>query len=151
MIAVVLVSASRNGFANSQLAAIPLNTSSGGCWPLLRLMATRSDCPPITICRTSISRGVATWFPAAGSSVKDVSPRSRGKDGMAFAPWRGRRRHLFARPRLKPVAPVEPPASLPLLGRGHECVRTGWIDRPDHEGRLRIGRRVDKALEMAAV
>ena len=40
MIAVVPVSASRNGFANSQLAPIPLNSSSGGCRPLLCLIAT---------------------------------------------------------------------------------------------------------------
>src|SRR6266436_10204283 len=52
---------------------------------------------------------------------------------------------------MKPVAPVEPPASLPLLGRGQECVRAGWIDGSDHEGGFRIGRRVDEALEMAAI
>src|SRR5258707_2965879 len=150
MIAVVLVSASRKGFANSQLAPIPLNSNSGGCWPLLCLMATWSNCPSITICRASIS-GVATWFPPAGSSVKDVSPRSRSKDGMTFVTWRRGCRHLFARSCLQPIAPVEPPASLSLLGRGQECVRAGWIDGSDHEGGLRFGRRVDEALEMAAV
>ena len=40
MIALVLVSASRNGFANSQLAPIPLNSTSGGPLPLPCLIAT---------------------------------------------------------------------------------------------------------------
>src|SRR6202041_2824612 len=57
MMAVVLVSASRKGFANSQLAPIPLNSNSGGCWLPPCLKATSSNCPSITICRVSISRG----------------------------------------------------------------------------------------------
>ena len=87
---------------------------------------------------------VSRW---QASSVKDVSPRGRRKDRMAFVPQRRGRRNLLARARLQPIAPVEPPASLPLLGRGHERIRTGWIDRPDHEGGLRIGRRIEKALQ----
>src|SRR5258708_37428426 len=150
MIAVVLVSASRNAFASSQLAPIPLTSNSGGPLPSPYRIATSSNWPSIVICRASIS-GVAPGSPSAGPLVKDVSPRSCSKDGMAFAPQRRGRRNLFARSCLQPIAPVEPPASLALLGRGQECVRAGWIDGSDHEGGLRFGRRVDEALEMAAV
>ena len=92
----------RNGFANSQLAPIPLNSNSGGPPPLPCLIATWSNWPSIVICRTSISPGfpVAAGFvgmlPLVKLSVKDVGPRSWSKGGMALAAGRGRRIHLFA-------------------------------------------------------
>src|SRR5258708_20469445 len=150
MIAVVPVSASRNGFASSQLAPIPLNSNSGGPLPLPCRIATWSNWPSIVICRASIS-GAAPRSPPARLLVKDISPRSSSKHWMAFASQRRDRRNFFARSCVQPIAPVEPPASLALLSRGQECVRAGWIDGSDHEGGLRIGRRVDEALEMAAV
>src|SRR5258708_16802120 len=150
MVGGVVVRASRKGFASSQLAPIPLNSNSGGPLPSPYRIATSSNWPSIVICRASIS-GVAPRSPPVGSLVKDVSPRSCSKDGMAFATQRRGRRNLFARSCLQPIAPVEPPASLALLGRGQECVRAGWIDGSDHEGGLRFGRRVDDALELAAV
>src|ERR1700733_4810213 len=104
----------------------------------------------IAICRVS-SSGHAPLFVPSGSSLKDVGPRSSGEDGMTFVAKRSRCRNLLARSRQQPIAPVEPPASLALLGRRHERIWTGWVDRPDHEGCLLIGWRIEKTLEVAAV
>src|SRR3984885_11578701 len=70
---------------------------------------------------------------------------------MAFPPERRGGGTLVPRSRQQPIAPVEPPASLSLLGCGHERVRTGRVDRPDHEGGFLIGRRIEEALEVSAV
>src|SRR3974390_851502 len=58
IIAVVSVSASRKGFANSQFAPMPLNSSNGGLLAAPCLSATRNDWPRIEIGRTSISPGL---------------------------------------------------------------------------------------------
>src|SRR5882757_5315850 len=84
-------------------------------------------------------------------SIKDVSPRGFRKDGMTFAAERCRCCDLFTGARVEPIAPIEPPASLPFLGRGKERFRPSRIDRSDHERRFRVGRRVEQALKMAAV
>src|SRR6266481_3293386 len=84
-------------------------------------------------------------------SIKDVSPRGFRKDGMTFAAERCRCGDLFTGARMQPVAPIEPPASLPLLGGGEESIGPRRIDRSDHEGRFRVGRWIEQALQMAAV
>ena len=97
MIAVVLVSASRNGFANSQLAPIPLNSNSGGSLAAavpdgnLEQLPVDRDLPRLDLAAASRPGSLL-----AGSSLKDVGPRSCGKDGMAFAAERRGRRNLFA-------------------------------------------------------
>src|SRR5882757_5222597 len=120
MIAVVLVSASRNGLASSQLAPIPLNSSNGGPLPSPCLIATCSNWPSTVTCAVSIAPGFpATTGPALSLlvrfSLKDVGSRSRTKGRIARAAERRRRRHLIAGARVHPVAPIEPPASLALL------------------------------------
>jgi len=151
MIAVVLVSASRKGFANSQLAPIPLKSNSGGCWPLLCLIATWSNCPSTRdLPRLDLRRHDSV------PSCRVVSQRRKYPELQQGSGWRSLPSDAAAATSspdraCSQFAPVEPPASLTLLGRGHECVWTGWMDRPDHEGGLRIGRRVDETLEVAAI
>src|SRR2546430_10409768 len=78
-------------------------------------------------------------------SIKDVSPRGFRKDRMMFAAERCRCGDLFTGARVQPIAPIEPPAPLPFLGLGEESIGPRRIDRTDHEGRLRVGWRVEKA------
>src|SRR6516165_6652028 len=164
MIAVVSVSASRKGFANSQFAPIPLNSSNGGLLAAPCLMATCSDWPRIEICRTSISPGLDAKTASRRSvdpplvrrllvvsSVKDVGPRRLGHHRMPRAAERNGRIDLLTRARMQPAPPVEPPASFPRLGGREERIGPRGIDPPDHEGRLRVCRRIEQALQVAAV
>src|SRR6516225_631558 len=164
MIAVVSVSASRKGFANSQFAPMPLNSSNGGLLATPCLTATRNDWPRIDICRTSISPGLDAKFasrrsvdPPLGrrllvvSSVKDIGPRRLGHHRMPRAAEGGGRIDLLTRARMQPVPPIEPPASFPLLGGSEERIGPRGIDPSDHEGRLRVCRWIEQALQVAAV
>src|SRR6202012_148753 len=99
--------------------------------------ATRSDRPLTAICLVSIMPRCAVPAGSVMSSLKDVGSRRGTKIWITRAAQRGRPRNLFARARLQPVAPVEPPTAFALLRRGQECVRLVRRDRPDHERRLR--------------
>src|SRR5215468_1989925 len=164
MIAVVSVSASRKGFANSQFAPMPLNSSNGGLLATPCLSATRNDWPRIETCRTSISPGLDAKTASRRSvgpplvrrllvvsSVKDVGPRRLRHHRMPRAAKRNGRVDLLTRARMQPVPPIEPPASLPLLGGSEERIGPCGIGPPDHKGRLRICRWIEQALQVAAV
>src|SRR6516165_6030263 len=84
-------------------------------------------------------------------SVKDIGSGSWFKDGIAYAAKCCRSSNLFAGARMQPVPPVEPPASFPLLGGSEERIGPRGIDPPDHEGCLRVCRRIEQALKVAAV
>src|SRR5947208_7711678 len=105
-------------------------------------------------CLASIAPNFATdsaWSPLARLLVKDVGPRGSTKCRVTRAAERSGSRHLFPRARMQPVAPIKPPASLPLLGRSQKRIRCIRIDRSDHEGRFRIGWRIEKALQVSTV
>src|ERR1700746_3317122 len=164
MIAVVSVSASRKGLANSQFAPMPLNSNNGGLLATPCLSATRNNWPRIEICRTSISPGLDAKIASCWSvdpplvrrllvvsSVKDVGPRRLGYHRIPRATQRNGRVDLLTRARMQPVPPIEPPASFPFLGGSEERIGPCGIDSPDYKGRLRVCRWIEQALQVAAV
>src|SRR5260370_17037637 len=91
------------------------------------------------------------WFSLAILSVKDVGPRGRTKGRVTRAAERSGSPHLFAGACIQPVAPIKPPASLPLLDRGHKsvgCIRTHG---PTHDVPLRLARPTQKPLTVPPI
>src|SRR5271166_1977336 len=153
MIAFVSLSASRNGFTSSQFAPMPLNRRRGGRDSSPRFTATMSCWSPTSVIRASMSPDLpaATSIPMADLSFNDIAPGSRHENGMTLVARRFRRLDLIARTTGEPVAPIEPPAALPLLRARLEGVRVGRACGADHIGRLLVGRRIEKALQVPAV
>src|SRR5262249_52705041 len=143
---------------------IPLNSSNGGLPATPCLRATCNDWPRIEICRISNSLGLDAKTGSrrsvdpplvrrllAVSSVKDVGPGRLGYHRGPRAAERTGRSALTTGARMPPIPPIEPPASFPFLGGSEECIGARGIGPPDHEGRLRVCRWIEQALQVATV
>src|SRR5262249_6864324 len=159
IIASVSLKAHMNGLASSKFAPMPLNNKSGGRSERPRLMPTRSFCSPTSTIRTSISSKSDRWsameMPAQASvaavSIKHISSGGRYCSGVAIAAEFGGRGDFCSGSLVEPIAPMQPPASVPLFRTGEERVPIRCSGEAGDERCLWIGWRVQEALQVAAV
>src|ERR1700722_17088724 len=84
-------------------------------------------------------------------SLKDIGSRRRRASRIPFVADLGGRRGFLARSLVQPVAPVRPPAPALLLALREEPIRVRRRRERGDERGFCICRRIDEALQMAAI